>query len=70
MTHLEPKEVGGPVPPPIFTLSSIHSPEVHNHDPSDAKHIADHIMQVMKDELAKNPSIKIGKISFMPFFHI
>ena len=64
MTDLEPKEVGGPIPPPIYTLSSIHSPEVHNHEPDPAKHIADHIMQLMKDELAKNPSIKIGKLIF------
>ena len=27
VTQLEPKEAGGPVPPPIFTLSRIHSPE-------------------------------------------
>ena len=66
VTQLEPKEAGGPVPPPIFTLSRIHSPEVHNHEPSDGKHIADHIMQVMKNELMKNPSTKIGKFSVMP----
>ena len=61
VTHLEPKEVGGPVPSPIYTLSSIHSPEVHSHGPDDAKHIADHIMQVIKEEFMKDPSVKPGK---------
>ena len=62
VTHLEPKEAGGPVPPPIYTLSSIHSPEVHSHGPDDAKHIADHIMQVIKEEFMKDPSVKPGKL--------
>ena len=72
VTYLEPKEAGGPVPAPIYTLSSIHSREVHNHEPDDAKHIADHIMQVIKEEYMKNPSAKPGKLSsvFITFLFI
>ena len=65
VTHLEPKEVGGPAPPPIYTLSSIHSPEVHSHGPDDAKHIADHIMQVIKEEFMKDPSVKPCKTGYL-----
>ena len=63
VTYHEPEEEGGPVPPPTFTLVSIHTPEWHNHVPDNSKHLADHIMQIMKNEITKNPCDRIGNIA-------
>ena len=60
VTHVEPEVEGGPVPPPILTLVQIHTPEMHSHCPDSSKFIADHIMQLMKNEITANPCNKIG----------
>ena len=63
VTYHEPEE-GGPVPPPTLTLVSIHSPEWHSHNPDSSKYLADHIMQIMKDNITRNPCDRIGNIIF------
>ena len=61
VTHPEPEVEGGPAPPPILTIVKIHTPEMHSHCPDNSKFIAEHIMQLMKNEITANPCNKIGK---------
>ena len=63
VTYHEPEE-GGPVPPPTLTLVSINSPEWHSHNPDSSKYLADHIMQIMKANITRNPCDRIGNIIF------
>ena len=62
VTYHDQEVEDGPVPPPTYTLVSIHSPDWHSHVPDNSKHIADHIMQIMKDAITRNPCDRIGNI--------
>ena len=63
MTIAEPDE-GGVVPPPVYTLTRVHTPEFHTHVPDKTKHLAQSILEKMKMEVTKNPCEPIGIITF------
>lgn len=55
-----PEEEGGPVPPPVYRLERVHTPEFHNHTPDNTRNIARSIIGKMMEEITKNPCLKIG----------
>ena len=56
-------ESDGPASPLVYTLTEIHSPSYHSHEPENTKFIANSIMQMMKDEITKNPCNRIGEFN-------
>ena len=61
----EPDEEGGPEPPPVYTLTRVHTAEYHTHVPDRTKHIAQSILELMKSEVSRNPCAPIGMITFL-----